>query len=70
MLVQLSNTYISEGKEHEIPGALNMKVYLELNDEMTQNIRFCDLDGNTVELPEVQESTVINRKPPRLEWML
>lgn len=71
MLVNLTNTYKdSLGEIREIDGALNKTVYLEMNDERSQNIRFCDEDGNTVELPEVQESSVVNRNPKRLPWML
>ena len=67
--VLLTNTYMADGVEHEIIGALNEECFLEVLDDETSNVRFCDAAGNTITLPEVQESRVIDINPERLEWM-
>lgn len=50
----------------EFTFGLNCQAYQEVENGYV--VRYTDLDGNTLELPEVTESRVINANPPIPEW--
>lgn len=50
----------------EFTKGLECQAYQEINEG--QLVRYCDLDGNTLVLPEVTESIVINASPGLPSW--
>lgn len=68
ILIELKNTYMADGKEHQVDGALNCDAYMAINNEGTVLQGYKDLEGNDIILPEKQEILIKDKNCPAPEW--